>query len=88
MQFVTQYSDFDFNDGVLIHQVENKFAGGVKTAVLKLRQIMLDAEIEDADFLPGSADEPVKPHRQKGSEEGVATTAATRPALLPSASTV
>jgi hypothetical protein len=88
MQFVTQYSNFAFHDGVLMHQVENKFAGGVKTAVLKLRQIMLNAEIEDADFLPGSADEPVNPHRQKGPKEGVATTAAARPALLPSASTV
>ena len=53
MHFLTEYSDFKFRDGVLVHERENKFAGGVNTAVLKLRRITLDAELKDADFLPG-----------------------------------
>jgi len=53
MRFLTEYSDFTFYQGVLIHQRENKFAGDVNTAVLKLRRIMLDAEVKDTDFLPG-----------------------------------
>lgn len=51
MQFLTEYSNFTFRDGVLIHQNENKFAGGVNTAVLRLRKIMLDTDLKDADFL-------------------------------------
>lgn len=53
MQFVTEYSDFVMHDGVLVHRRENKFAGGVNTAVLSLRNITLDAELHDADFTPG-----------------------------------
>lgn len=52
MRFLTEYSDFTFHEGVLIHQRENKFAGGVNTAVLQLRRLTLDAEIKDTDFLP------------------------------------
>jgi hypothetical protein len=52
MQFVTEYSDFTFHDGVLVHQRENKFAGGVNTAVLQLRQVSFDAVLENTDFLP------------------------------------
>lgn len=52
MQFLTEYSDFTIRDGVLIHQRENKFAGGVNTAVLQLREITLDAELKDTSFLP------------------------------------
>jgi len=52
MRFLTEYSDFTFHEGVLIHQRENKFAGEVNTAVLQLRRITLDAEIQDKDFLP------------------------------------
>ena len=52
MRFLTEYSDFAFHEGVLIHQRENKFAGNVNTAVLQLRRITLDAEVEDTDFLP------------------------------------
>jgi hypothetical protein len=52
MQFLTEYSDFTFHEGVLIHQSEDKFAGSVNTAVLKLRRITLDADIKDTDFLP------------------------------------
>jgi len=53
MQFVTEYSNFTFHDGVLVHERENKFVGGVNTAVLQLRQMTLDAELKDTDFLPG-----------------------------------
>lgn len=52
MQFVTEYSDFTVHDGVLVHQRENKFAGGVNTAKLKLRSITLDADLGEADFIP------------------------------------
>ena len=52
MRFLTEYSDFTFHEGVLIHQRENKFAGDVNTAVLQLRRITIDAEIKDTDFLP------------------------------------
>ena len=51
MQFLTEYSDFPIRDGVLIHQREKKFAGGVNTAVLQLRDITLDADLTDASFL-------------------------------------
>ena len=39
-------------DGVLMHQKENKFAGNVNTAVLQLRQIELQARLENDVFLP------------------------------------
>lgn len=52
MQFVTEYSDFAVYDGVLVHRRENKFAGGVNTAKLKLRSITLDAALGEADFIP------------------------------------
>jgi hypothetical protein len=52
MQFLTEYSEFEFVDGVLVHQRENKFAGQVNTAVLQLRQISLDAGIEEKNFNP------------------------------------
>ena len=52
MQFRTEYSNFAFREGVLVHLKENKFAGGVNTAVLQLRQITLDANLEEADFIP------------------------------------
>ena len=51
MRFLTEYSDFTMRDGVLIHQQEKKFAGDVNTAVLRLRVITLDAELEDGNFL-------------------------------------
>lgn len=53
MQFVTEYSDFAFRDGVLVHAKENKFAGGVNTAMLQLRRITFDAKLSDGDFVPG-----------------------------------
>jgi hypothetical protein len=52
MQFRTEYSDFRFHDGVLVHEKENKFAGGVNTAVLTLRKITLGAELGDNLFEP------------------------------------
>jgi hypothetical protein len=52
MQFLTEYSNFTFRDGVLVHEKENKFAGGVNTAILQLRRITLDAELKSTDFLP------------------------------------
>ena len=55
MRFLTEYSDFTFRDGVLVHERENKFAAGVNTAVLRLRQITLDTNLEDTDFLPADA---------------------------------
>jgi outer membrane lipoprotein-sorting protein len=51
-QFLTEYSKFTFQDGVLLHQRENKFAGGVNTAVLQLRLLTLGARLPDARFMP------------------------------------
>jgi len=51
-QFLTEYSRFTFQDGVLLHERENKFAGGVNTAVLQLRKLTLDARLPDTRFLP------------------------------------
>jgi len=44
MRFLTEYSDFEFIDGVLVHRKENKYAGNVNTAVLTLKDIRFDAE--------------------------------------------
>ena len=52
MRFLTEYSDFKFVDGVLVHQKENKYAGNVNTAKLSLRQITFDADLDDESFLP------------------------------------
>jgi len=50
IQFLTEYSDFKVIEGILVHQKENKFAGGMNTAVLQLRKITFDASIEDRQF--------------------------------------
>lgn len=50
MDFVTEYSDFAVVEGVLVHHRENKYAGGVNTAVLRLRRIEFDAKLDDEDF--------------------------------------
>jgi len=42
MRFLTEYSDFDFVDGVLVHRTENKYAGNVNTAVLSLKKITFE----------------------------------------------
>ena len=52
MQFRTEYSDFKFIDGVLIHRKENKFAGDVNTAKLRLRRVELGAEFNPYEFTP------------------------------------
>ena len=51
MRFLTEYSNFRFNDGVLVHERENKYAGSVNTAVLQLRNISLDADLKDENFV-------------------------------------
>jgi len=51
MRFLTEYSDFAFVDGVLVHRKENKFAGNVNTAVLSLREVTLDASLDEGRFL-------------------------------------
>jgi len=53
-QFLTEYSKFTFQDGVLLHQRENKFAGGVNTAVLQLRRLTLGARLPDTKFMPSN----------------------------------
>jgi hypothetical protein len=52
MRFLTEYSDFRFQDGVLVHERENKYAGAVKTAVLQLDRIILDADLNEEHFQP------------------------------------
>lgn len=52
MQFLTEYSDFKFVDGVLVHQKENKFAGGMNTAKLQLRRVTFDVRLDDEIFMP------------------------------------
>ena len=47
MQFLTEYSDFRFVDGIFVLHKENKFAGNVNTAKLLLRQITFDAALDD-----------------------------------------
>lgn len=50
MQFVTEYSEFSMVDGVLVHHRENKFVGGMNTALLRLQRITVDAELDDDEF--------------------------------------
>lgn len=50
MQFLTEYSDFKYVDGILVHQKENKYAGGVNTAKLKLRRITFNADFDEGTF--------------------------------------
>jgi len=52
MQFVTEYSEFSMEDDVLVHHRENKFVGGMNTAVLRLQRITVDAELDDDEFEP------------------------------------
>ena len=65
MQFLTEYSNFVFRDGVLVHLEENKFAGGVNTATLKLRSLKLEADLTAADFSPHD-DKATQPGRKEG----------------------
>jgi hypothetical protein len=52
MQFVTEYSDYSMVDGVLVHHRENKWVGDMNTAVLRLRRITVDADLDDDEFEP------------------------------------
>ena len=52
MQFVTEYSEFSMEDGVLVHHRENKFVGGMNTALLRLQRITVDADFDDDEFEP------------------------------------
>ena len=52
MQFLTEYSDFKFVDGILVHHKENKFAGGTNTAVLQLHRVTFGARLDENSFVP------------------------------------
>ena len=52
MRFVTEYSDHAMVDGVLVHHRENKWVGGMNTAVLRLQHITVDADFDDDEFEP------------------------------------
>ena len=52
MRFVTEYSEFSMVDGVLVHHRENKFVGGMNTAILRLKHIEVDADFDDDEFAP------------------------------------
>ena len=52
MQFVTEYSEFSRVDGVLVPHRENKYVGGMNTAVLRLRRITVDTDFDDDEFEP------------------------------------
>lgn len=52
IQFLTEYSDFAFVEGVLVHRKENKFASGVNTAQLQLRQVTFNSSVDDNLFRP------------------------------------
>lgn len=54
VQFLTEYSDFETIDGVLMHRKENKFASGVNTAVLQLREVKFDTRLDAKLFEPSS----------------------------------
>lgn len=50
MTFLTEYSDFKYVDGVLVHHKENKYAGQVNTAILHLHQITINAGLNETHF--------------------------------------
>lgn len=50
MEFQTEYSDFKKVEGVLMHHRENKFAGGMNTAELFLKEIQLSVKHDDKLF--------------------------------------
>lgn len=52
MRFLTEYSDFKFVDGVLVHHKENKYAGDVNTAKLQLHRVTFDAKLDEGSFEP------------------------------------
>ena len=52
MRFVTEYSEFAKVDGALIPHRENKFVGGMNTAVLRLRHAETGVAFDDDEFEP------------------------------------
>lgn len=52
IKFLTEYSDFKTVEGVLMHHKENKFASGVNTAMLQLRQITFPTDLDSSTFKP------------------------------------
>ncbi|MCK4738410.1 MAG: hypothetical protein KAT46_00535 [Deltaproteobacteria bacterium] len=50
MEFLTEYSNFEIFQGVLIHKNEVKYAAGVNTAVLGLKWIGVGATLEEKVF--------------------------------------
>jgi outer membrane lipoprotein-sorting protein len=50
MQFLTEYSNFEKVDGVLLHRRENKFAGNINTAILELRRVTFNPTIDEKMF--------------------------------------
>ena len=52
MQFITEYAEFAVVDGVLLHHRENKFVGGMNTAILKLKRVELGVEFDEDEFVP------------------------------------
>ena len=62
IQFLTEYSDFAVIEGVLVHQKENKYAGGMNTAKLQLKSIIFNAVFDDRRF---------KPEKQLGTSESL-----------------
>ena len=72
MQFVTEYSEFSMVEGVLVHHRENKFVGGMNTAILRLKHIEVDAALDDGEFAPRRID-PINALRWPGFAESLAT---------------
>ena len=50
MEFLTEYSDFKKVNGVLMHHRENKFAAGMNTAELFLKELKLNEKHADGVF--------------------------------------
>lgn len=50
MEFVTELSDFKEVDGVLVHQKEVKYAAGINTAVLTLKEFRANEKIDPKVF--------------------------------------
>lgn len=77
MQFVTEYSEFSKVDGVLVHHRENKFVGGMNTAILRLKRIEVDARFDDDEFAPRkNRIDPINALRRLQPEPGPAWSAA------------
>lgn len=69
MNFLTEYEDFRKVEGVVLHHKENKFAGSVNTARLELRNVTLDATIDDVEFDPRVSDEAENAEKDPSTED-------------------